>query len=408
MERARLAQVAEILNRGRLVGQERRHVRVGIGDAAELIGAHPDQADVTAHLDEVIPDRAVDAVVEGQRVRVVRRAAAVARAVDANQTAGRDQRRGRPLSRDAGVGDVAGEADRDVLEAGLRVGALGARRAVVAELELVDHPVAEDALQVDDRVGRVQRRLEEAAAGVLRIVALGLIVEDPAIHRPVAVDLPVETQAVRVFADVLVRLPLIDVEVRVGRRARQNMRVRRDEPRAKGGDRRNGAGPGGRARCTLDQVAASVQTVAFVAAEEERAILRQRPAHRTTELVEAERRLRHRRRAAGFGDDAAVGVALRVEVVRGIELVAAQVLEHRAVHRVGARLGDHADLPAGSRAVLGSVAAGLDAELLHVLQARLQLEEAGVLAVQHAGRRVDDPAGLDAVVLDDVLIDGAS
>ena len=84
------------------------------------------------------------------------------------------------------------------------------------------------------------------------------------------------------------------------------------------------------------------------------------------------------------------------------------VLEQRAVERVAAGLGDDADLAAGAGAVLGRIAARLDAELLHVLEARLQLERRVVLAVHVARRRVDDGRAFDAVVLDDVLLDGAA
>ena len=73
-----------------------------------------------------------------------------------------------------------------------------------------------------------------------------------------------------------------------------------------------------------------------------------------------------------------------------------------------ARLGDDADLAAGAGAELGRVAARLDAELLDVLEARLQLERRVVLAVHVARRRVDDGGAFDAVVLDDVLLDGAA
>ena len=98
-------------------------------------------------------------------------------------------------------------------------------------------------------------------------------------------------------------------------------RARREEPRAQRGDGRHGARPGRRARHRLDDVHAGVQPVAFVAAEEERLVLHDRAADRSAELILLQRRL------GQVGDDAAVDVALRVEVVRRVELVAAQVLE---------------------------------------------------------------------------------
>src|SRR6185436_14085983 len=82
--------------------------------------------------------------------------------------------------------------------------------------------------------------------------------------------------------------------------------------------------------------------------------------------------------------------------------------EHRAVRLVRARLRYDVDLPAGARAVLGRIAVGLDAELLDVLEARLELERAGDLAVEVARRRVDDGRPLDAVVAHRVLLDRAA
>src|SRR5262245_26561764 len=103
------------------------------------------------------------------------------------------------------------------------------------------------------------------------------------------------------------------------------MRVRGRESRPEPGDRWHCASPRGRARDTLDDVAAGVDPVAFVAGEEKRAVLEKRPAGRPTKLIELQRRLGDRRCAPGLGDDAPVGVTEGVEVVRGIELVAAEV-----------------------------------------------------------------------------------
>src|SRR6187399_606454 len=108
-------------------------------------------------------------------MRVVRRAAAVALAVDADEAARADQGRARAESGDAGERGTAGEAERDVLESGLRLCAFRARRPVVPELEFVDRPAPQDALQVEDRVRRIDRDFEEPSAEVLRIQAPGLI-----------------------------------------------------------------------------------------------------------------------------------------------------------------------------------------------------------------------------------------
>ena len=54
VEDARSADVAGILNAGRLIGQERRDVRIGVGRATELVGRHPDDSHLTPDLGEVI------------------------------------------------------------------------------------------------------------------------------------------------------------------------------------------------------------------------------------------------------------------------------------------------------------------------------------------------------------------
>jgi hypothetical protein len=77
------------------------------------------------------------------------------------------------------------------------------------------------------------------------------------------------------------------------------------------------------------------------------------------------------------------------------------------VRPVGARFRDDVHLAAGAGAEFRRVVVRLDAELLHVLEACLQLEGRRHFAVQIAGRRVDDRRALDAVVTDRVLLDGA-
>jgi hypothetical protein len=155
-------------------------------------------------------------------------------------------------------------------------------------------------------------------------------------------------------------------------------------------------------RGSLDEVDAGVEPVALVAAEEEGTILHDRPAGRCAELVLAQLRL------GQLLDDAAVAVTGAVEVVRRVEAVVPVVLERRAREQVGARLGDDADLTAGARPELGRVVVRLDAELLHVLEARLQLEGRGDLTVDVAGGGVDDRRAFDAVVADHVLLVGTA
>src|SRR5262249_48323714 len=148
------------------------------------------------------------------------------------------------------------------------------------------------------------------------------------------------------------------------------------------------------ARHRLDDIDAGVQTIALETAEEEDAILGDRSAERAAELILLERR---------FGQSGG-----GVEVVRRVELVAAQVLEGSAVEEIAARLGDDADLAAAAGAEFRGIGARLDAELLDVLEARLQLEGRHDLAVQVARRGVDDRRPVDAVVPDGVLLDRAS
>ena len=88
----------------------------------------------------------------------------------------------------------AAQVEADVLEAGRRDrrrSVLGAR--VVADLELVDHAAAEDALQVEDRVRRVGGDLEDAGRVTPLAASLfALVVEDADVGRPVAAHLEVE------------------------------------------------------------------------------------------------------------------------------------------------------------------------------------------------------------------------
>src|SRR5262245_17963683 len=147
------------------------------------------------------------------------------------------------------------------------------------------------------------------------------------------------------------------------------VRCRESWPEA--GDRRHRARPRRGAGNGLNQVLARVEAVSLVAAEEEHTVLGDRSADRAAELIQLERRFRHRRSAARGGNDTAVRIALRIEVVGRVEAVAPEVFEDGPVEVVAARLGDHADLPARAGTELGRIAAGFDPELLDVLEARL-------------------------------------
>ena len=75
---------------------------------------------------------------------------------------------------------------------------------------------------------------------------------------------------------------------------------------------------------------------------------------------------------------------------------------------VGATLGDHADLAAGSGPEFRRVVVRIHAELLHVFHARLQAEWAGDFAVKVAGVIAYDAAGFDTVVADGVFLVGTA
>ena len=125
----------------------------------------------------------------------------------------------------------------------------------------------------------------------------------------------------------------------------------------------------------------------FIMREEEELVLDDGSAHRTPELVQAERILVH-----------------AIEVIAGIHRVVANVFEQAAVQFVAARFGDDADLAAGPGAVFGGVVAGFHAELLHRFEAGLQAEGRGSLAVQVAGRGIHNRGAFHAIELYCVLL----
>src|SRR6185369_14906623 len=72
------------------------------------------------------------------------------------------------------------------------------------------------------------------------------------------------------------------------------------------------------------------------------------------------------------------------------------------------RFGDNADLAAGPGAELGRKIAGINAEFLHVFEARLQTERRSDLAVKVTRRGADDSGTLDTVVTNGILLVGTS
>ena len=85
VERARLAQIAKVLDAPGYVRQKIGHIRVRVSDAALLVGGHPNDSGVSAELHEVCADNAAERVGKRQRVRIVRCAATISRAVGANE-----------------------------------------------------------------------------------------------------------------------------------------------------------------------------------------------------------------------------------------------------------------------------------------------------------------------------------
>jgi hypothetical protein len=75
---------------------------------------------------------------------------------------------------------------------------------------------------------------------------------------------------------------------------------------------------------------------------------------------------------------------------------------------VTSRLGNYADLTAGTSAVLGRIVAAVDAELLDVFEALLEAEIGSCLPVQVAWGGIDYGARLHAVVTNNVLLIGAA
>src|SRR5213592_1688216 len=97
------------------------------------------------------------------------------------------------------------------------------------------------------------------------------------------------------LADLLHPLELRDVEIGIRGLASEDDRVRREKPRAQRRDLRHRARPRGGARDRFDEVQSGVKAIRLVTAEKERAVLRERAAKRSAELVLLKRRLRQAR-----------------------------------------------------------------------------------------------------------------
>lgn len=235
-----------------------------------------------------------------------------------------------------------------------------------------------------------------AASHSLGRVIIALIAEEARIQAVVVVDLHVKPAREGVLLHPRRALELGDVEVGIGRGALQDDGLGRLEGIKQGQDGRHGAGTGESRGHGLHEVDVVVEPVALVAQVEEGFVLHQRASERHAELVQTERRL------------GLLAVDDGIEGVGGIERVIAEILEGRAMEIIGAGLGDDGDLAARSRAVLGRIVVGIHSEFLNVLQARLETEGRGNLTIEFAGGGVNDGRTVDAIITDDVLLDGAA
>ena len=157
----------------------------------------------------------------------------------------------------------------------------------------------------------------------------------------------------------------------------------------------NRSRPRGIARHAFDEVDAGVEPIAFVAAEEERLVLHERPADRSAELILFERRLRQMRAGCRSSSASRTRRSGRTRTPSRGRLLVPDLVTTLTWPPV--------PVPYSA-----GIVARLDAELLDVLEARLQLERRRDLAVQIAGRGVDDRRALDAVVANRVLLDRAA
>ncbi len=204
VERAGLADIAEVRDGRRRVGQEARDVAEGVGGAALLVVADANQPHFRAHLERVCLPRHRQRVHERERVGSIGRAAAVRRAVQARQPAGHHDAGAGPLAGDAGVGNAAREIDD-------RGGQIDARRgrghaddvgirAVVADAEFVERPAREAALQGDDGVGRIGLDVQHAARHTFRLEVSAAVREHARVGAPLTVELMIEAQPEGVLA----------------------------------------------------------------------------------------------------------------------------------------------------------------------------------------------------------------
>ena len=97
-----------------------------------------------------------------------------------------------------------------------------------------------------------------------------------------------------------------------------------------------------------------------------------------------------------------------VEKIRRVQNVVSEILEKRSVELIAARFRYETNLTARSCSELRRVIARFDAELLHVLETRLQTKWRIDLGIQRARIRINRTRPFDAVITDAVLFSGAT
>src|SRR4030095_5692411 len=131
--------------------------------------------------------------------------------------------------------------------------------------------------------------------------------------------------------------------------------------------------------------------VSFVAEEKERLVFHDGPADRATELIHAKGRL-----------------ADPVKEIARIQCIVPEIFKQRSMELIASRLGDDADLTAGTRTEFRGIVVGINAELLNVLKAALEPEGGIEFASDITGARVDDRRSLNTGKTHRVLLHCAS
>ena len=206
----------------------------------------------------------------------------------------------------------------------------------------------------------------------------------------------IQTSTHGILVDNVICRQLVDVEKRIGGRARQNECTRRMEGINDLSNSGNSLRFGESARSGFDQIDSVSQTIPLITAEEKYLVLHDRTAGGTAELV-------HSKWKPGFsaGSDA-------IKEVPRIQFIVSQKLKCRSVKRIAAGLCYYADLSAGSGSEFGRVVIGFNTKLLDILEAALKFEWRNQLSADNSRFGVNDSGSFDTVVSDRVLVGCAS